>query len=103
MQVPALREVIRSVLWPLDKLFAGKYFVDELFDRIVIRPTRTISRFTFRMLDQTLVEGSGNAIGSVSRAVGGITCRLTTGQVATYVLLMFMAVSFFFGVFIQAR
>lgn len=103
MVVPAVREIIRQVAWPLERLFAGKYFIDELLEKAVIAPVRSLSRFTFRGLDQILVEGSGNALGSVTRAVGELTCRLTTGQVATYVLFMFLAASLFFSVFVQVR
>lgn len=103
LYAPAAREAARKLVWPLEKLFAGKYFIDELLDRAVVGPTRSLSRFVFRGLDQTFVDGSGSAVGSVTRAVGEITCRLTTGQVATYVLFMFVAVSLFVSIFVQVR
>ncbi len=70
---------------------------------MVIRPIASLSRFTFRSIDQVLVEGSGNALGSVTRAVGELTCRLTTGQVATYLLYMFATVALMISVFVQVR
>jgi NADH-quinone oxidoreductase subunit L len=100
---PGVRLAIAKVGSPLGRLFAGKYFVDEILDRVVVRPVVGLSRITFRMLDQTFVEGSGNALGSVTRAVGELTCRLTTGQVATYLLFMFAAVALMCSVFVQVR
>jgi NADH-quinone oxidoreductase subunit L len=100
---PGFRGSIAKVGRPLEKLFAGKYFVDELLDRVVVRPVAAVSRITFRSIDQTLVEGSGNALGSVTRAVGELTCRLTTGQVATYLLFMFAAAALMFSIFVQVR
>lgn len=100
---PGIRASIVTIGRPLEKLFAGKYFVDELLDRVVVRPIATLSRITFRSIDQVFVEGSGNALGSVTRAVGELTCRLTTGQVATYLLYMFAAVALMISVFVQVR
>jgi NADH-quinone oxidoreductase subunit L len=100
---PGIRAAIVTIGRPLEKLFAGKYFVDELLDRVVVRPIATLSRITFRSIDQVFVEGSGNALGSVTRAVGELTCRLTTGQVATYLLYMFAAVALMISVFVQVR
>ena len=100
---PGVRMAIAKVGSPLERLFAGKYFVDEILDRVVVRPVAGLSRMTFRMLDQTFVEGTGNALGSVTRAVGELTCRLTTGQVATYLLFMFAAVALMCSVFVQVR
>jgi NADH-quinone oxidoreductase subunit L len=103
MMVPTLATVVSRVGWPLERLFAGKYFVDELYDKAIVGPIRALSRITSRTLNQTLIEGSGGALGSVSRAVGELTCRMTTGQVATYVLVMFAATAFLFSIFVQVR
>jgi NADH-quinone oxidoreductase subunit L len=100
---PKIRSSIVTIGRPLEKLFAGKYFVDEILDAVVVRPVATLSRVTFRSIDQIFVEGSGNALGSVTRAVGELTCRLTTGQVATYLLYMFAAVALMISVFVQVR
>jgi NADH-quinone oxidoreductase subunit L len=100
---PSARDAIRRVTWPAEKLFSGKYFVDELYSRVIISPVRLLSNLTSRVVNQTFVEGSGSALGGVTRAVGELTCRLTTGQVATYVLIMFAAVAVLFSLFVQAR
>lgn len=100
---PGMKDGMRAALKPLERLFVGRYFVDELFDLIVVRPVRGVARVAFRSFDLTLVEGSGNALGSVTRAVGELTCRLTTGQVATYLLFMFAAVALMCGVFVHTR
>ncbi len=100
---PAFKDKVRSLVWPCERLFAGKYFVDELYECVVIAPVRLLSQLLYRSVDRTFVEGSGSALGSVTRAVGELTCRVTTGQVATYMLLMFVAVAAMCGVFVQMR
>jgi NADH-quinone oxidoreductase subunit L len=103
MVAPSVRNVIRKFLWPAEKLFSGKYFVDELYSRLIVSPVKGISNITSRVVNQTFVEGSGTALGGVTRAVGELTCRLTTGQVATYVMIMFAAVAVLFSFFVQVR
>jgi NADH-quinone oxidoreductase subunit L len=103
MIAPSVRNAIRKILWPAEKLFSGKYFVDELYSRSIVSPVRAISNITSRIVNQTFVEGSGSALGGVTRAVGELACRLTTGQVATYVLIMFAAVAVLFSIFVQVR
>jgi len=101
--VPGIKDLIRGALKPVERVLVGRYFVDELFDRIIVRPVQGMARFAYRSLDLTFVEGSGSALGSVTRAVGELTCRVTTGQVATYLLFMLLAVAFMCGVFVQTR
>jgi NADH-quinone oxidoreductase subunit L len=100
---PALKERIRGIAWPAERLFAGKYFVDEIYNCLIITPVRALSQLMYRSVDRTFVEGSGSALGSVTRAVGELTCRITTGQVATYMLYMFVAVAAMCSIFVQMR
>jgi NADH-quinone oxidoreductase subunit L len=103
LAAPSLTTSIRKVAWPLERLFAGKYFIDELYERAIVAPIAALSRVVSRTINHTIVEGSGSAIGIVTRAVGELTCRVTTGQVATYVLIMFGAIAVLLRLFIQVR
>jgi NADH-quinone oxidoreductase subunit L len=97
---PALAGSISRSAWPLERLFAGRYFVDELYERAIIAPVSWLSRFISKTINQTIIEGSGSALGSVTSAVGELTCRMTTGQVATYVLIMFGAIAALIRLFV---
>jgi len=73
----------------LGRLLAGKYFVDELYDRIAVRPLMWLSRTVlWRGLDQFLVDRmivGGTA--RVAQGLGWLGSRLQNGQVALYVTL----------------
>jgi NADH-quinone oxidoreductase subunit L len=103
MVAPTAKDHLRRLVWPFEKLFSGKYFVDELYSRAIVSPVRVLSNITSRIVNQSFVEGSGSALGGVTRAVGELACRVTTGQVATYVLIMFAAVAVLFSLFVQVR
>lgn len=101
--VPGLSGAIARIAWPLQRLFSGLYFVDEMYERVVLAPLAWLSRFSSRVLNQLMIEAGGPALGGVTRAVGELACRLTTGQVATYVLLMMAGVAFLCSIFVQVR
>lgn len=100
---PNEKDLLRRYLAPLEKLCSRKFYIDEILQAVIIAPCKKISGIAYRVVDQRIVEGSGSALGSVTQAVGELTCRMTTGQVTTYVLLMFIAAAAFFSVFSQVR
>jgi NADH-quinone oxidoreductase subunit L len=100
---PAVKDQIRKALWIGEKLSSGKFYLDEVLGLLVIAPIRALSGVTSRVLDQSVSIGTGNAIGGISRAVGELTCRVTTGQVSTYVLWMFASAAFLLYCFLPVR
>jgi NADH-quinone oxidoreductase subunit L len=78
---------------PADTGFARvlnrKYYVDELYDALVVRPVEWLSRVVlWRGVDQRVVDGAGvNGAAVISRLLGGGLRLLQTGQVGVYVVL----------------
>ncbi len=69
-----------------------KYWVDEIYDRLIIKPLGSFSRFLWKGFDDTIVDGSVRALAWVTEtsAQGG---RLsTTGNVRHYALYFFLGV-----------
>jgi NADH-quinone oxidoreductase subunit L len=66
-----------------------KYFVDELYDAVVVRPVVWLSRVVlWKGVDQGVVDGVGvNGAAWTSRLAGGGLRLLQTGQVGIYVVL----------------
>ncbi|MGH7507520.1 MAG: NADH-quinone oxidoreductase subunit L, partial [Longimicrobiales bacterium] len=61
-----------------------KWYVDELYDTIIVRPVLALSRAFWRFIDQGLIDGIVNGAGYSSRAFGWVGSRLQTGQLNTY-------------------
>jgi NADH-quinone oxidoreductase subunit L len=78
---------------PADTGFARvlfrKYYVDEIYDALIVRPIVWLSRFVlWKGVDQGVVDGAGvNGSAQVSRGLGWLGSRLQTGQVGLYVVL----------------
>ncbi|MDQ3138024.1 MAG: NADH-quinone oxidoreductase subunit L [Gemmatimonadota bacterium] len=66
-----------------------KYYVDELYDAVIVRPVAWVSRVVlWRGVDQRLVDGVAvNGSAWAARVVGGGLRLLQTGQVGVYVVL----------------
>jgi len=66
-----------------------KYYIDELYDAVVVRPLLWLSRVVlWRGVDQGLVDGAAvNGAAWTSRVFGGGLRLLQTGHVGAYVVL----------------
>ncbi|MBX7079275.1 MAG: NADH-quinone oxidoreductase subunit L [Nannocystaceae bacterium] len=71
----------------------GKYFVDEIYDRGIVRPLRFASAVTYQAVDQGLVDGVG--VGGVSWTVGALGNRARiwhNGNVRRYLAVLLLGV-----------
>jgi NADH-quinone oxidoreductase subunit L len=66
-----------------------KYYIDELYDRVVVRPLVWLSRVVlWKGVDQGVVDDAAvNGTARLSRGLGWLGSRLQTGQVGVYVVL----------------
>ena len=64
---------LKVALGPVYTLLKNKYYFDELYDRIFVRPAYWISdTFTNKILDQGVIDGSLHFIARIASSVGGI-------------------------------
>jgi NADH-quinone oxidoreductase subunit L len=80
----------------LHRLLANKWYVDELYDAIVVRPLHGLSWVFYRVVDVLVVDGSIRAGAAVTRASGDLGSLTTTGNVRNYALYFFLGVLVFF-------
>ena len=66
----------------------NKYYVDELYDALIIQPYVRLSRYFWQTVDAGLIDGAVNGVGDLVRVVGGRVRRLQTGNVQVYALAM---------------
>jgi NADH-quinone oxidoreductase subunit L len=66
------------------KVLYNKWYVDEAYNAVLIRPIVGLSRAMWRFIDAGLIDGIVNGAGRASRAMGWVGSRLQTGQLNTY-------------------
>ncbi len=84
--VPATQDTVP--LSGIRKHLYHKWYVDELYDRVIVRPVVRASRFSWRWIDQILIDGTVNAVGGVARGFGWFGSLFQTGQVTTYAFIL---------------
>jgi len=85
---------------PMGRFFAGKFFIDELYDLIVVKPISLIASLFSVLVDLLMINLLVEGIGAFSR-LGASALRLTqNGRVSAYVLSMLVFLLVFALVFI---
>jgi NADH-quinone oxidoreductase subunit L len=80
----APKEFANSLSAPY-KLLSGKYFVDELYAAVIVRPLVWISdKVLWHIVDEGAIDGTVNGIAQVSREAGDRVRSVSTGNIRTY-------------------
>jgi NADH-quinone oxidoreductase subunit L len=80
------------------KVLLNKYYVDEFYDRVIVQPIVRASRFSWRVIDATIIDGTVNAVGWVSKGLGWGASMFQTGSVNTYAFILTLGVLVILGV-----
>jgi NADH-quinone oxidoreductase subunit L len=78
------------------KLLSGKYFVDELYAAVIVRPLVWISdKVLWHVVDEGVIDGTVNGVAHVSRETGDRLRYASTGNIRTYAAWILMGVVVF--------
>ncbi len=67
------------------KLLLNKYYVDELYDRVIVRPFIWLSRRLFwQVVDEGAIDGSVNGLAHVARTFGDRVRQVQSGNTRSY-------------------
>lgn len=70
------------------RVIAQKFYVDELYDFLFVRPLNLLSRFISEVYDRYVIDGVVNGLGQVVTASAGQLRKLQSGNIETYLLGM---------------
>ncbi|GGC30562.1 NADH-quinone oxidoreductase subunit L [Parapedobacter defluvii] len=87
--VPVADDVPRS---GLSRLSYRKFYVDELYDTLIVRPLNALSVFFYRKVDRGGIDGVVNGLGSATGKSGKGIRLLQSGNVGFYIFMMVIAV-----------
>ena len=80
----------------LGRVLENKWYVDELYDAIIVRPLHAFAGFLNKSIERYVIDGLVNGIGK-SIQYGSRQLRLVqSGQVGSYILLMILSTLVFF-------
>ena len=83
----------------LARMLEGRWYVDEFYDAVVVRPLKALSGFLSASVDRAAIDGLVNGVGRAVQYGGRQLRLLQSGQVGSYILIMVLVTVLFF--FIQ--
>lgn len=77
-------------------LLQNKWYVDELYDSIIVRPLNALGKFSNSIFEKSGIDALVNGVGRLVNYGGRQLRWLQSGQVGSYVLLMVISMVIFF-------
>src|SRR6202008_1831046 len=72
----------------LGKVLENKWYVDELYEKIIVQPLHKFGGFLKSTIENSVIDGLVNAVGRLVNYGSRQMRLLQSGQVGNYVLLM---------------
>ena len=87
-----LPEKLANAVKPLYKLSLNKWYFDEIYEFILVKPTKKIGDFLWRIIDVKFVDGVPNAAAIFCKIMSGKISKLQSGYIFNYALWMVLGV-----------
>ena len=94
------RAAILRVLAPVVQAARGKFYVDELYGRLVVLPGKAFANFCAYVFDTKVVDGAVNGTGRLVAVAAGGLRRVQSGYVRNYAAVFFFGVALIFSILI---
>ncbi|RSK47330.1 NADH-quinone oxidoreductase subunit L [Hymenobacter rigui] len=76
----------------LENLIYHKYYIDELYNALFVRPIMWLSRGLFRYVENGIIDPIVNGFGRLTMGGGQLLRYVQTGSVETYLILMVVGI-----------
>ncbi|MFD2248426.1 NADH-quinone oxidoreductase subunit L [Pontibacter ruber] len=80
-------------LSPIHNLIYNKYYIDELYNAIIVRPLMWLSGTLYRFFDVVVVDGIVNGFGKLVMVSGRTLRYAQSGAIGFYVLIMVFSIA----------
>jgi NADH-quinone oxidoreductase subunit L len=92
MFVPGLPDRIAGAARPVHRFLLNKWYFDELYDFLFVRPSMALARVLWQVGDVTIIDGVPNGLASLTTDGSVQAVRLQTGSMAVYAFAMLIGV-----------
>jgi len=97
---PGLSVRMASIFSPLHNLFFNKWYFDEIYNALIIKPSKGLGNIFWRS-DKNLIDGLGpDGTASLSQRISGLLSRFQNGFIFHYAFVMMIAVVGILGWFL---
>ena len=103
MARPALPAVLATRLRPLYLFLLNKWYFDELYDAIFVRPAKWLAREFWHVGDERIIDGLPNGIALLTTDGSRQVVRIQTGSIAVYAFTMLIGLVGLVSIFLLFR
>ena len=87
----------------LYRFLLNKWYFDELYDRIFVKPTLSLARTFWQVGDATIIDGIPNGMAALTSQSAGRVARLQSGSIAHYAFAMLIGVLVLVSLYLIVR
>jgi NADH-quinone oxidoreductase subunit L len=83
----------------LAKVLSKKYYLDEIYQAIILKPIEKLSGFSHQIIDRLIIDGIVNLFGTRISSYGNYLRRIQSGNVEYYLLAMVLGIISFLVIY----
>jgi NADH-quinone oxidoreductase subunit L len=100
---PAIPARLASRFGPIYRFVLNKWYFDELYDFLFVRPAIWLSRELWKVGDEQIIDGVPNGLASLAEGGSVQVVRIQTGSIAVYAFTMLIGLVVMVSLFLIAR
>ncbi len=100
---PGLPARLAAALPGLYRFVLNKWYFDELYDRILVRPAQALARVLWQTGDAAIIDGVPNGLAAMTVDGSRQAVRIQTGSIAIYAFTMLIGLVVLVSVFLLFR
>ncbi|MDR3506260.1 MAG: NADH-quinone oxidoreductase subunit L, partial [Acidocella sp.] len=100
---PAIPAALAQNFGWLYRFLLNKWYFDELYDWLFVRPTLRLAKFAWRFGDEQVIDGVPNGLAALTSDASTQTVKLQTGSIALYAFVMLIGLLGFLSLFLWVR
>jgi len=101
--MPGVPAQLATAFRPVYLFLLNKWYFDELYDAVIIRPLVALARILWQTGDATIIDGVPNGLAALTTDGSGRAARLQTGSIAVYAFSMLIGLVVLVTVFLLTR
>ncbi len=93
---PEITEKLYKMFKPIHTVIYNKYYVDELYDILIVKPTVATSRWVLhKLVDEIIIDGIVNGVGDFFVTLSSMVKKFQSGLLRDYALTMMLGALLF--------
>jgi NADH-quinone oxidoreductase subunit L len=101
--VPSLPATLSQSLRPAYLFLVHKWYFDEIYDALLVRPSLKLAKFAWRFGDEQVIDGVPTGLATLTSDASTQTVKLQTGSIALYAFVMLIGLLGFLSLFLWVR